>query len=394
MQSLILALALMLASVTVQANAMRESVYRTLESARGQIESGALESAIALLQQTAGQSSLTVYEQAQLLNLHGYALSLQGQDLAAMERYRELVALADLPEGMLQSAYRNLVQLSYRQEAYGEALAWLDRLPPEVLEADYSLQRLRAHCLYLGGDYAAAARQLETTAAREPDEATLNLLRAAYQQLEDYPKVARTLERLVSRFPTMEHLRALATVYGLMDRPHKQLALLESLLGQGALADGRDWQLLVSLYLRLEMPWRAARTLGDGLDRGVLTASDSNLRYLAQAWFQANENERALTVLERLARQTSDGEAELLMARTHLRRLDWSAAARSLEQALAKQVADQANAHLLLGIARLQGGELGPARQALARAEQFPSTRAKARQWLSVVDQRDGQPKG
>ncbi|WP_165856335.1 tetratricopeptide repeat protein [Marinobacter sp. JSM 1782161] len=371
-----------------QANAMRESVYNGLEKARDQVGQSRYPAAMAALERLAGLDDLSGYERAQIFNLRGYALSRQGRSAAAVKRYERLVAIPGLPDALLQSARRNLAQLAYQLERYEQALTWLDALPPSVLADDIPLQRLRAHCLYLLEAYADAAAQLEKTVAQQPEEASLNLLRAAYQQLGDYASAADTLERLVDRYPKTDYLRALATLYGMLDQPRRQLGLLASLHSQDALDAPQEWQALASLYLQQDMPWRAARLMASGIERGQLAASVENRRYLAQAWFQANENDQALAVLEDLARSTDDGAAEMLMGRTYLRQLRWAEAAGAFEQALAEQVDDRARANLLLGVARLRANRLGAARQALARAANDPSTRSAAQQWLTFLDQR------
>ncbi|MFC4260965.1 tetratricopeptide repeat protein [Marinobacter lacisalsi] len=369
------------------ADAMRESVYDKLNSAKVLIEKGQLETASQKLGTLAGQKNLTTYERSQVLNLSGY-LAIQQTDYPnAIRHYRALLALAEVPEGLQLSTQRNLAQLHYQTADWQKALTVLGNMPAESVSKDSQLLMLKAHSLFQLDRYRQAATVLEALDSRRSSEQALNLLRACYQQLKDHKGAIRVLEVLAERFPDTDYLKALASLYGTQGNYRYQLALLETLYTDGRLESESEWHALITLHLHQNQPGKAALRLREAIDRGILPVSDKNQFKLAQAWIQARETDKAIAILEELSGRTSNGESELMAGRLLLQYDQWKKAVPWLRKALDKTPSEDPEISLLLGIAELRSGQHIHARQSLQRAAHNPKTKERARQWLSYLDQ-------
>jgi len=374
-------------SSAASCNAMRESVYNTLNSVKALIEENQLDTAGQKLSELAGGTDLSTYERSQVLNLGGYLAIQQTNYPSAIAHYENLLALSAVPEGLKLSTQRNLAQLHYQTGNWEKALAVLANMPPEAVVEDAQLFMLKAHSLYQTERYQQAAEVLEEQGSREASEQSLNLLRACYQQLNDRQRAIDVLEILAERFPRTDYLKALASLYGLEGNYRYQLALLETLYTDKRLDSENEWQALITLHLHQNQPDKAALRLQEAIDLGILSGSEEDLLKLVQAWTQARETEKALATLEELSSRTADGDSELMAGRLLLQYGQWQRAVPWLEKAAEKRSSNDAEISLLLGIAELRSGQHSQARLSLARATESPATRERARQWLSYLDQ-------
>jgi len=368
-------------------NAMRESVYNALSSVKTLIEESQLVTAGESLSNLSSQKNLTEYERAQILNLSGYLAIQQADYPRAIRHYESLLVLEDVPEGLILSTQRNLAQLHYQTGEWQKALAALGKMPADSVSKDTQLVMLNAHSHYQLERYRQAAAVLEALDSHESSEQALNLLRASYQQLKDHKRAIDVLEILAERFPDTDYLKALASLYGLEGNYRYQLALLETLYTDKRLESRSEWQALISLHLHQSQPGKAALRLQEAMELGVLPESEKNLFRLAQAWIQARETDQAIKALEQLASRTSDGESELMAGRLLLQYDQWQGAVPWLKKASDKAESENPEISLLLGIAELRSGQHPQARRSLLRAAQNPDTEARARQWLSYLDQ-------
>lgn len=368
-------------------NAMRESVYNTLNSARVLIGENRLEAASRKLGELTSHKNLSTYERAQVLNLSGYLAIQQTDYLGAIRHYESLLALAEVPDGLLLSTRRNLAQLHYQTGEWQNALAVLDTMPTESVNKDTQLLMLKAHSLYQLERYAQAAVILEALDSQESSEQALNLLRACYQQLKDYKSAIVVLEVLAERFPDTDYLKALASLYGLAGNYGHQLAWLETLYTDKRLQSDSEWQALIALHLYQNQPGKAALRLQEAMHLAILPDSEKNLFRLVQIWIQARETDKAIAVLEELSGRTSDGESELMAGRLLLQYAQWQRAVSWLKKASDKAESSNPEMLLLLGIAQLHSGQHIQARQSLLAAARSPATEDRARQWLSYLAQ-------
>ncbi|MGI9278630.1 MAG: tetratricopeptide repeat protein [Endozoicomonas sp.] len=376
------------ASMELHATAMSESVYRALEGIRDQVSQTHYQEAHTELKKLLKDNSrLSSYERAQIWNLTGYTFYLQDNYPQAVTAYKEVLKQEDLPEALRLSTGRTLAQLWFSTGKYKEALEQAKAITANQKTQDTSLNVLMAHCLYQLKDYKESAKVIQLTikASDKPKEGWYQLLRANYQTLEDFPAVEKVLEEMVTHFPKKEYLLALSAIYSQLEKPKKQLVLLEGVFESGQLDSEPHLKALGTLLLQQNLPIKSAQVLSQSLKAGYMEPSLDNLRLLAQAWLQAREDEKALDTLDKAAALDSSGKSSLLIAQLHLRSQQWTQAERALKTALSKELNDQPTAQLMLGMAQYNQKKYQDALISLKAASNHKKTRTSAQQWLDYT---------
>ncbi|KEQ18225.1 tetratricopeptide repeat protein [Endozoicomonas numazuensis] len=376
------------ASMELHATAMSESVYRALESIRDQVNQTQYQEAQTELQLLLKDNSrLSSYEKAQIWNLTGYTFYLQDNYPKAVNAYKEVLKQEDLPDALKLSTGRTLAQLWFSTGKYQEALQQAIAVTANQKTQDTGLNVLMAHCLYQLKDYQESAKMIQSTisASDKPEEGWYQLLRANYQTLEDYPAVEKVLEEMVARYPKKEYLLALSAIYSQLEKPKKQLVLLEGVFESGQLDSAPHLKALGTLLLQQNLPIKSAQVLSRGLKAGYMESSLDNLKLLAQAWLQAREDEKALQTLKKAVILDNSGKSSLLIAQLHLRSQQWPQAEQALKTALSKELDDKASAQLMLGMTLFNQKKYQDAVASLEAASNHKKTRTSALQWLDYT---------
>ena len=357
-----------------------ERAYRALAKAEEQMQAQAHADAVETIDNALKRRGLSEYERALLQRLAGAALLDAGEHAAAATRLQAALDGETLPEAMLEKLRYQLAQLYLHESRYEDALAvskpWREAgAQPSaavcfvIASANAALERL-PEALRWGETRFEAERERETRALRrlKPTTAFVAGLNLA---LERYPRAAELLEQLISHYPqTAQHWRQLTAVYHHLDLAERALAVAELGHLRGALTTARDLDRLARLYLRHDLPHKAALLLDDALQNaaaGSASAFDApRYRLLANAWVAAREYARALAPLEQAA--------ALLRA--------------------ADDPGREAEVRLLKGIAHAHLEQPGKAARELAHCLDHPGTRKAAGQWLSYVEARKKPPGG
>jgi tetratricopeptide (TPR) repeat protein len=331
----------------------------------------------------------------------------------------------------LAQTYRIYAFIAYGREDYASARDYLEKtLATEVLDPqDAADVRFQIAQLWLQEqNWAEAARNLETwfTMVETPNAAAYYLLALTYYQLEDleralvpaqkavdiseepreswlqlllalrltrreYQEAIPLLEELVARFPQKSYWLSLSTVYGALGNYEEALVPLQLAYTQGLLTEDSEVRRLAQLLLFLELPYRAALVLKQGLDDGVVEVDQEAFEMLSNSWIAAREYDRAVSPLERAGALAEAGDPYVRLAQVHIQREKWAEAADALRRALDKGgLKDPGDAELLMGIAFYSQKQPQQARQWFARARRHDSTRGEADTWIEHIDRELG----
>ncbi len=311
-------------------------------------------------------------------------LGLDRLDRAAAAA-RQALKRPELPAGLRHPIALLLGQIELQRERPDQALRWLEQALQE--RPDPQTRYLLAYAHYRLGHYRQAIAQLRQALKTHPDapEDWRRLLLACYLEAKRYGEAETLLRALLRRHPgdaaLWQRLAALAIARG---RDHQALAALVLAWHAGDLS--RDTLLaIVRLHARVGIPEKAARLVRRWRREGRLDDDLRTLRLEAGLWLAARERERALPVLERIARRSGQGKDWLAAARTAAELEDWRAVRRAARQALRTGIAEAAEAHLWLGVAAYHLGDAATARKALTRARRSNKTTRLAAYWLGCV---------
>ncbi len=357
-----------------------ERAYRALAKAEEQMQAQAHAGAVQTIDRALKRRGLSGYERALLQRLAGAALLDAGEHAAAATRLQAALAGETLPVAMLEKLRYQLAQLYLHESRYQDALAvskpWSEAGAQPSAAVCFVIASANAALEQLPEALRWAERGLKQLASENenvvPAESRYAFVAGLNLALERYPRAAELLEELVSRYPqTAQHWRQLTAVYHHLERAERALAVAELGHLRGALTTARDLDLLARLYLRHDLPHKAALLLDDALQNAADSDSASafdapRYRLLANAWVAAREYARALAPLE--------AAAALLRA--------------------AGNAGREAEVRLLKGIAHAHLEQPVAAARELAHSLDHPGTRKAAGQWLSYVEAREKPPGG
>lgn len=378
---------------TKQTVAMSQPVFEGLQTAQTAIEAKNYADGLAQLRKLRELSDLSPYETAQIWNLTGYAYYLQENYDRAIKSYEKLLSVGDLPEALVQSTLKTLSQLYFTLENYSRALNTVERLIAAVSDPSADIYMLKGQAHFQLKQYQSALKPIRTAIdkyraqGKAPQENWLLLLRVCYYELGDFKAMIAVLKELIALYPKERYVLTLAGVYSELGDTKKQLALTEALYEAGKITDKHQLVNLANLYLVHNVPYKAAKVLQKEVDGGRVEATERNLRLLSQAWYQAREDEKAITPLARAAAMSDTGELYVRLAQSYVNLDRWEEAAEAVRKGLAKGGVRRADtANIMLGMALFNQRQLTAARAAFAEAVKDKRSAKAARQWIAYVD--------
>ena len=171
------------------------------------------------------------------------------------------------------------------------------------------------------------------------------------------------------------------------DSDKESLAVLALAERQNFLDTEGEIRNLANIYLLLDIPYKAAQVLEDGLERGILKPDEKTLSLTGDAWTMAREYGKAEVVLKRAAAKASDGEIFYRLGQIYVEDERWKEALDVLSQAQAKGIKKMGDAAYLEGVAAFQSGNRKAAIASLRKAQRYDESRSNATQWLNHIAQ-------
>lgn len=330
------------------------------------------------------------YAKALVLKTLALALGQQKQYAKAAETMEQALALQMLRDEQAHDAHQALAQFYLAAGNYVRAGQMLEHL--RMHHGSSSPEDL----LLLANVYLHANRPVEAIRAleevlkktREPQAEPLRLLAALYAKQGDYRAAARTYAQLIQRVSpeSKEAWQQLAALHFAAKDYGAALAVKHLMYKRGMLNTEKEILDLVHLYRYNKLPYKGAELLRRELSAGRVSDQSGNWQLLADAWLEAREYSAAAAALEKYARRTGQGDVWLRAARLHADRGDWANAQSALTEAFKNGgLKDPGGAYVLLGIVRYEQRAKDQAREAFVKAENFPSARKIARQWLDFL---------
>jgi tetratricopeptide (TPR) repeat protein len=376
---------------TVSANALDEFTWKRLSAIYEDVGEGRYDEAFEDLQKLLERSGRDAYLKAVVNQALAQVEWSREHYTASLRYFDEAVALDVLPDEVHFALMYQIAQLYYLQDRLGEAGEkldlWFCRVPAEKITAPAWV--LKASIALRLGDHAAALAAIDSAIGMTPDpeEPWYQLKLAAHFELRQYGPAADTLEAMIERWPGKKrYWIQLAQILGTLERGEEALAVLALAHRVQLLDTEQDLALLSSLYSQSGLPFKAAEILQEGVERGAVAGTRLTWTRIADAWYAAEELERALAGYEAAGRAAQDGETDLRRAYILADLERWSAARDALDQALDKgglHDRQQGEAYLLRGLAQFNLEQLDAAGEDWERAGRIEETRESARQWLN-----------
>jgi len=337
------------------------------------------------------RSRLSPFELAQVERLLGYVAYGQEQNAEAIEHLGKAASLqalrpSDQADVLFQIAQIQGVEKRWR-DVIGTLEAWFETVEKPNSMGHY----LMALAWFQLEDFDAAVRPAgqAVALAKKPQQSWLQLLLAIQLSRKDYAGAAPVLAELISHYPNVAkgYWLQLSALYSVTGDNARALAVMELAYRKGLLTTHEDFLRLVQLNLLQGIPLRAAAILEKELAEERIKENSESFELLSGSWILAREVEKAEGPLERAAELSPKGDLYVRLAQVHMMQEEWSEAAAALLKGLEKgELADSANAELLLGISYYNEADLQQARTWFARAQRSSGTRKQAEVWLDHVE--------
>jgi tetratricopeptide (TPR) repeat protein len=380
------------ATARAESESLRPEVGKPLQAAQDLMKAHKYKEALSQIHDAESVPNKTPYETYIIDSMRGTVAATAGNTELATKSFEAVVASGRMPPAEQLKVVQALASAYYQAKDYPKAIGWAQRFFKDG-GADAQMRTLLAQSYYLGGEYAKAAKELQTdvqadeSAGRAPSEDRLQLLAGCYLKQGDQTGYIGALEKLVTYAPKKEYwadlLHRVTTRPGFADRLALDAYRLK--LALGGMSTAADYTEAAQLALQAGFPAEARKVIEQGYASGVLgTGADAErhkrLRDLATK--KAAEDEKSLAQDEKAAAAARDGTAPVNIGFNFVLNGQFDAGIALMEQGIQKGgVKHPEDAKLHLGIAYLQAGKKAKALQVLKSVQGTDGTADLARLW-------------
>lgn len=256
---------------------VRPEVGKPLQSAIDLLKGKKAKEALAKAREAQAVPGKTPYESYLATRVFAQAAAAAGEYGAAASAFEAVAVAAAAPDAERRQFLAAAAAQYYLAKDYAKAADAAARYF-KAGGTDKSLRTTYIQALYLGNDFAAAAKALaadietEEQAGKPPAEDRLQLLANAYLQQRDNVGYAQTMEKLVAYYPKRDYW--LNVVHGIASRPGFSERLVLDLarlkIETGAIRSALEYLDAAQLALIDGFPVEAAHIIDKGYAAGIL----------------------------------------------------------------------------------------------------------------------------
>ena len=319
--------------------------------------------AIEMGQKIVGSHDANRYDRAIAEQAIGYAYLNKGDRAKGVEYLQKSLAEDVLPNN---EYYPLMLQIAKAQIGAGQTdagLATLDRVVAETKEDKPEYNGIRGRVYYSKKDYANAALTLQKVldSAAQPDPSVQQMLLSSYVELKQPDRAEKVGEDIVHAHPgDKTAIMNLAAIYQQVGQPSKTIALLDDARKRGLLTDAADYRKLYVLYSNIKgHENESAAVIDEGLQKGILQPNEEVYTVLAEDYYFTDQIPQALDAYRKADAVSSDGEAELNVAKILNNQGKAAEAKAAAVRALQKGIKHPADAHGIIDRAGTQSSNQG-----------------------------------
>jgi tetratricopeptide (TPR) repeat protein len=377
---------------TRKVSGINAKTYEKFAEAQILMEADDFQGALKILDALKAKPKLSSTEAIQLYSFYGVLYFNQEKYKESIKAFESMLAEPDLEERQRTETMYTLAQLHFTIEDWQGAIDimedWLkvvENPPPDPFI-------LLASAYYQIEKYTEMIKPVERAMAiaRERDKPIKEqwwlLLRVAYYELQDYKKVAEILEVLVVNWPKKQYWTMLSGMYGELNLDSRQLAAYEAAYDQDLFDNGREVVALSQLLMQGEAPYKAAKVLEKGLESGLVEKTESNYRFLSQAWQMSAEYEKAIPPLNEASKISDDGELDVRLANSYLNLGRYDECVKSARAGLKRGALKRPGAaQELLGMCLFEQDKYDESIAAFRKAAKDEKIKKRAMNWIKYV---------
>src|SRR5467141_2716357 len=262
-----------------KAPTVRPEVGKPLQNAIDLLKGKKAKEALAMAREAQAVPNKTPYESYMVTRVIAQAAAGAGEPGVAAKAFEEITGFASAADAERRQFAAAAAGQYYIAKDYAKAA--------ELGGTDKSVHTIYVQALYLGNNFAAAAKAIsadveaEEEAGKTPAEEELQLMANAYLQQRDTAGYGKALEKLLTYYPKRDYWQNL--VYGIAGRPDfsERLALDVARLKieTGTMRTGNEYLEAAQLSLIDGFPAEAARIIDKGYGAGLLGSGPEAARH-------------------------------------------------------------------------------------------------------------------
>jgi tetratricopeptide (TPR) repeat protein len=202
--------------------------------------------------------------------------------------------------------------------------------------------------------------------------------------MKDFKACAQSLVQLIGMVPHKpEYWKQLSAMFMELKQDTEAVAVLALAERQGFIAKPNEIKNLYSIYMMLDLPFKAGLLVQEAIEQRKLPAEETYLEAVANAWINARETARAEATLKKLASMADRGDYHYKLGAMYGDEERWSDSKSALEKALQKGgLKRTGEAWMRLAVAHYSLKDNRAAIAALQKAINYDESRKQAAEWL------------
>jgi len=367
------------------ASDMSEGVYQDVQSSMELLSNKKYNEAIEKLTKIADKGS--DYEKAVVNYNLGFAHSSKEDHASATKAFAKALSFNALPRSQKEQLQYNLGQLYIVIGQHENGITTLkDYIATACGNVPAEAHIFLANALTERKRYDEALPQIDLalSKSKEPKELWLQMKLAISFEQKNYKGCAEALVDLISLVPAKpDYWKQLSSMFYEMKQDAQSVAVLALAERQGFIEKPNEIKNLYSVYMVMELPFKAGMLMQTSIDKNRIPGDEANLEQLADAWINARETTRAEGVLKKLAGISEKGEYYFKLGAMYGDDERWNESKEMLEKAIAKGGLKRGgDAWMRLAVAEHGLKNTPGAIAALQKAVGFDETRKQAGEWL------------
>jgi tetratricopeptide (TPR) repeat protein len=368
-----------------EAATMSEGVYADVQASMELLSKQKYNEAIEKLSKIADKGS--DYEKAVVNYNLGFAYSSKNDTPGAAKSFAKALSFNALPRSQREQLQYNLGQIYIVIGQHDDGIKVLQQyIATACGNIPAEAHIFLANSLSEKKRFAEALPQIDLALAKakEPKETWLQMKLAISYEMKDFKGCADALVQLIGVVPAKaEYWRQLSSMFYEMKQDAQSVAVLALAERQGFVQKPNEIKNLYSVYMMMELPYKAGVLLQDAVEKNKIPGDEANLESIADAWINARETTRAEAALKKLAGISEKGEYYFKLGAMYGDEERWKESREMLEKALQKGSLKRAGeVWMRLAVAHYGMKNTPAAVVALRKAVDFPETKKQAGEWL------------
>jgi hypothetical protein len=268
------------------AQTVRPEIGKPIQAAIELLKSKKGKEALAKVREAQAVGDRTPYENYLVERVLGQAAAAAGDPSAAARAFENVATSPATPEGERRQFLAAAASQYYLVKSYAKTNELAARYFRDG-GTEKSMRTIYVQALYLGNDFAGAAKELmkdieaEEQSGKAPTEEQLQLLANSCTQTKDAACYGKAMEMLVAHYPKRDYW--LSVIYGIATRPgfSERLALdvARIKIESGTMRSADEFLDAAQLALQDGFPIEAVRIIDKGYASGVLGTGPEAARH-------------------------------------------------------------------------------------------------------------------